>query len=84
MDPDEALEFGHKRLTSVYNKHAPFMTSALKYARRLSKETEEAMHQSGNLRKAKKHEGLKQKRTHTKRNKVTSLLRVSQENTFKI
>ena len=28
-DPEEALEFGTKRL--VYNKHAPFMTKRVKY-----------------------------------------------------
>ena len=44
-DTDETLEFGYKTFSSVYNKHAPFMTKRVKYTKKppwLSKEIDEA------------------------------------------
>jgi len=70
-DPNEALEFWDKTFSSVYNKHAPFMTKHVKYTRKppwLSKEIEEALHQRDRLLKAGKCEEFKKQR-----NKVTSL-----------
>ena len=81
-DPDETLEFWYKTFSSVYNKHAPFMTKRVRYTRkppRLSKEIEEAMHQRDRLLKARKHEEFKKQR-----NKVTSLIHASKKHTFKI
>ena len=43
--PDEALVFGYKTFSSVYNKHAPFMTKRVKYTKKppwLSKQIDEA------------------------------------------
>ena len=74
-DPDEALELWYKTFSSVYNKHAPFMTKRVKYTRKppwLSKEIEEVMHQRDRLLKAKKHEEFEKQR-----NKVTSLILAS-------
>ena len=79
-DPDEALEFWYKTFSSVYNKHAPFMTKRVRYTRKppwLSKEIEEAMHQRDRLLKARKHEEFKKQR-----NKVTSLIRASKKTYF--
>ena len=92
-DPDEALELWYKTFSSVYNKHAPFMTKHVKYTRKppwLSKELEEAIHQRDRLLKARKHEEFKNKTKKQKqtRNKVTSLIRASKKkkknNTFRI
>ena len=71
-DPEEALEFWYKTFSSVYNKHALFMTKRVKYTRKppwLSKEIEEAMPQRDRLLKARKLEEFKKQR-----NKVTSLI----------
>ena len=79
-DSAEALEFWYKTFSSVYNKHAPFMTKRVRYTRKppwLSKEIEEAMHQRDRLLKARKHEEFKKQR-----NKVTSLIRASKKKTY--
>ena len=79
-DLNEASEFWYKTFSSVYNKHAPFMTSCVKYTwkpPRLSKEIEEAIHQRDRLLKARKQKELKKQW-----NKVTSLIRASEKTSF--
>ena len=69
-----------QNVSSVYNKHACFMTKRLKYTKKppwLSKEIEEAMHQRDSLLKARKHEEFKKQRS-----KVTSLIRASKKTYF--